>query len=65
MNRKSLYFIVAIIFLLIFVGTLSESGPIEIFGMEINIWIYRLAWLLITLNAGRRYLAEKRLEGNR
>ncbi len=49
MNRKNLFLIAGILTLIIFVGYLSEPGPHELFGFSINIWIVRLAWLLIAI----------------
>lgn len=49
MSRKNLFLIAGIITLLVFVGYLSEPGPHQLLGYSINIWIVRLAWLLITI----------------
>lgn len=62
MNRKNLFLAVGILTLLVFVGYLSEPGPYEIFGLSINIWIVRLAWLLISIANFANYFKLKSAE---
>lgn len=62
MSRKNLFLIAGILALLVFVGYLSESGPHKLFGYSINIWIVRLAWLLITISNFANYFKLKNEE---
>jgi len=62
MNRKNLFLIVGILALLVFIGYLSEPGPHKLFGFSINIWIVRLAWLLIAISNFMNYIKIKNAE---
>lgn len=62
MNKKNLFLIAGIASIIIFIGYLGESEPITIFGLSINIWIVRLAWLLITISNFLNYFKIKKSE---
>jgi len=62
MNNKNLFLIVGIITFLVFIGYLSEPGPHSMFGFSINIWIVRLAWLLIAISNFANYFKLKKAE---
>ena len=62
MNRKNLFLIAGILTFLVFVGYLSEPGPHKLFGFSINIWIVRLAWLLIAISNFVNYFRLKSKE---
>ena len=62
MNKKNLYLFAGIITLLVFVGYLSEPGPHNLFGFTINIWIVRIAWLLISISNFANYFKTKSTE---
>lgn len=55
MSRKNMHLIVGILAALVFLGYLSESGPHQLFGYSINIWIVRFAWLVITISSFANY----------
>lgn len=59
MNNKNLYLIGGILSTLVFIGYLSESEPHEMFGYSINIWIVRLAWLIIAISNFSNYKKSK------
>lgn len=48
--NKNIYLIAGILTLLVFIGYLSESEPHAIFGININIWIIRMAWLSMSIS---------------
>ena len=62
MNNKNLFLIAGIITFLVFIGYLSEPGPHSMFGYSINIWIVRIAWLLIAISNFANYLKLKKVE---
>jgi hypothetical protein len=49
MNKKVFLLIGGIVSLLVFVGSLAETGPESWFGFSINIWLIRAFWLFNTL----------------
>ena len=62
MNHKTLFLIFGIISFLVFIGYLSEPGPHTMFGYAINIWIVRLAWLIIAVSNFANYFKLKKTE---
>ena len=62
MKSKNLYLFGGILALLVFAGFMGESGPKSMFGMSVNIWVFRIAWLLITISFFRNYYKMKKLE---
>jgi hypothetical protein len=62
MKNKNLYLIVAIISALVFIGYLSETEPKTLLGFAVNIWVYRIAWLLITISFFMNYLKMKNID---
>lgn len=60
MKKKNLFLITAIISTIVFIGFLGEKDPQEFFGFEINIWIYRIAWLLISIAFYSSYFSFKK-----
>jgi len=62
MKNKNLYLIVGILTLLVFIGFLSETGPKDFFGYPINIWVFRLAYLCMTIFFFNTYFKMKKLE---
>ena len=62
MNNKNLYLFAGILTFLVFIGYLSEPYPHKIFGYSINIWIVRLAWLLMTISNFSIYIKMKKSE---
>jgi len=49
MNQNNLRLFAGILSLLIFIGFLGETGPKDFFGFSISIWVYRIAWLFLTI----------------
>ncbi|KGL58401.1 hypothetical protein [Polaribacter sp. Hel1_85] len=62
MNNKTLFLIAGIITALVFIGYLSETEPHNMFGYTINIWIVRLAWLIIAVSNFANYFKLKKAE---
>jgi hypothetical protein len=62
MNRKNLFLIGGILALILFIGYLSESGPVDLLGFSINIWIIRVAWLFIAITNFNNYQKIRRAE---
>lgn len=62
MNNKTLFLIAGIITSLVFIGYLAESEPHNMFGYSINIWIVRLAWLIIAISNFANYFKLKKAE---
>ncbi|MCF6347672.1 MAG: hypothetical protein L3J20_05145 [Flavobacteriaceae bacterium] len=62
MNNKILFLIAGIITSLVFIGYLAESEPHKMFGYSINIWIVRLAWLIIAISNFANYFKLKKTE---
>lgn len=62
MKNKTLFLVAGIITFLVFIGYLSEPGPHSMFGYSINIWIVRIAWLIISLSNFANYLKLKKNE---
>ncbi len=62
MNNKILFLIAGIITSLVFIGYLGESEPHKLFGYSINIWIVRLAWLIITISNFANYFKLKKIK---
>lgn len=45
---------------MVFISYLGEPGPKEMFGYPVNIWIFRLAWLLVAVaNLGNYFKIRK------
>lgn len=61
MIKKWFYLIASVMALLVFIGFMTEKGPIDMFGYALNIWVYRLAWLLISISFFTRYFKLKKL----
>ena len=62
MNKKYLYLIAGVLALMTFVGFLGESEPMTLFGFSVNIWIYRVAWLVLTISCFRSYFRLRKAE---
>jgi len=62
MKKKNVYLFVTILTTLVFIGYLSEPGPYMMFGYPVNIWVIRLAWLLIVVSNISNYLKIKEAE---
>jgi hypothetical protein len=60
MKKTTLFLIGAIVSLILFIGFLGESEPKTLFGFSINIWFYRIFWLLNTAIIFKAYLTEKK-----
>jgi hypothetical protein len=60
MLGKNLFLVAGILTLLVFIGYLSEPGPHVLFGYSINIWIVRIAWLLIAITNFASYFKLKK-----
>lgn len=55
MNKKTLYLITGILGLVVFIGYLGEPGPKKLLGLSLNIWVFRLGWLLVCVVNLRNY----------
>jgi hypothetical protein len=62
MNRKNLFLIGGVLALVLFIGYLGESGPVDLLGFTVNIWIIRLAWLFIAIANFNNYQKIRRAE---
>jgi len=60
MNKNNLHLAAAILSLLVFIGFLGETDPKTLFGFSINIWVYRVAWLVITASFFMRYFKARK-----
>ena len=60
--NKNLHLFGSILAFLVFIGYLSETEPHNMFGFAINIWIVRLAWLIIFIFNFKTYLNAKKAE---
>lgn len=62
MSKKNLYLVAGILTAVVFIGYLGESGPKEMFGYSVNIWIIRLAWLATTVGILGNYYQLRKAE---
>ena len=62
MHKKTWSLIAGIASFIVFIGYLSEPGPHIMFGVAINMWIVRLAWLLIAVANFSNYMKIKKSE---
>ena len=49
MKKRNLFLIAGILALFTFIGYLSETEPKSLFGITLNIWFHRIAWLIVTV----------------
>ncbi len=63
MRNKYIFLVAAVLSVINFIGFLSETEPQNMFGYDINIWVYRMIWLIATtyfsIRFYRMYKAEK------
>ncbi len=62
MRNKNIQLIAGILALAVFISFLGETEPKNFFGISLNIWVYRAAWLFISLSFFRNYLKLKKAE---
>jgi hypothetical protein len=62
MKSKNIVLVAAILALITFIGFLSETEPQILFGYSVDIWIYRIAWLLLTVYFSVRYFNARKAE---
>lgn len=62
MKNKNIFLIAGILSTVLLIGYFSETEPHKIFGLEINIWIVRLFWALITVSNFSTYFKMKKSE---
>lgn len=62
MNRKNLYLFAGILTLFVFIGFLSETDSQELFGYPISVWVFRGAYLLLTISFFTKYFEMKKAE---
>lgn len=62
MNKKYVSLITGILALMVFIGFMGETGPKTLFGFSVSIWLYRIAWLFLTITFFSRYYKLKKLE---
>jgi len=62
MNKKNVFLIGGILAALVFTGFLAESEPQTFFGFSVNIWVYRIAWLIVTTSMFANYFKMKKSE---
>ncbi len=53
--NKNLSLVAVVLTSIVFISSLGESGPKELFGMSYNIWFFRLGWLVIAISAFLNY----------
>ena len=61
MNNKNFCLILGILGTLLFIGYLDESEH-SMFGYSINIWVVRIAWLIIAVTNFINYFKMKKAE---
>ena len=61
MNNKNFCLILGILGTLLFIGYLDESEH-SMFGYSINIWVVRIAWLIIAVTNFINYFQMKKAE---
>ena len=62
MNKKVFLLIGAIISLVVFIASMTESEPEIFFGYSINVWFVRAFWLLNTVIIFSAYRTIKHTE---
>jgi hypothetical protein len=62
MNKKIIYLISGILAFLVLVGFMTESEPQDLFGISVNIWVFRVAWLFLAYFFLSNYMKLKREE---
>lgn len=62
MNRKNLSLIVAILALINFISFMAATEAPNFFGYEMSIWVYRGAWLFMTIYFATRYFIMRKAE---
>lgn len=62
MKNKYILLIVGIVTLLNFTGFMTETDAPDLFGYEVNIWVYRIAWLFMTIYFFTRYYKVRKAE---
>ncbi len=62
MRGKNGVLVMGILASLLFLGFLGESGPHNIFGLSINIWFVRLAWLAVAVFNISKYMKIRKSE---
>ncbi|MDP5121025.1 MAG: hypothetical protein NWQ46_05490 [Spirosomaceae bacterium] len=62
MRNKYIFLVVAILALFNFVGFMTETEAPDLFGYQINIWVYRGAWLFMTIYFATRYFNMRKAE---
>ncbi|MFT6205876.1 MAG: hypothetical protein ACJA1O_003501 [Spirosomataceae bacterium] len=62
MKNKNIFLIVGILALFNFIGFMTETVAPTLFDYEINIWVYRGAWLFMTVYFLMRYFKMRKSE---
>jgi len=62
MNKKNFYLIVGILTALVFIGFLSETEPRTLLGFSVNIWFFRIGYLILTIFFFKHYFKLKKAE---
>jgi hypothetical protein len=62
MNKKRIFLIAGILALITFIGYLGETEPQRLFGYSVSIWVYRIAWLFLTISCFLNYSRLKKSE---
>jgi len=64
MKKQHLFLIAGIVASITFIGYLSETNPKSLFGVTLNIWFHRLAWLIIAFGFFGTYFRMKKQENS-
>jgi len=62
MKNKNIFLVVGILASTVFIGYLGESEPHSLFGLSVNVWVIRVAWLLISVSNFAKYFKIRKLE---
>ena len=62
MKKRNLFLIAGILALINFIGYLGETEPKSLFGISLNIWFHRIAWLIVTIGFLENYFKMRKQE---
>lgn len=62
MKSKYIFLVAGILGLLNFIGFMTETEAPDLFGYEMNIWVYRGAWLFMGVYFLLRYFKIRKAE---